>query len=179
MTANGQAVRPLLIEHGLEQMGNDGHGNGGEHHVVAVATRVRALVSSIEPPACGQRAQQMLVRAPGEDFGGFFSLRAGMRRNRIRDFNVGLGRAYPIKRHRVLLSSGGYKKDARPPRSLARRGLVPRRGNAVIHKPLVQRFVPGASEGFDWWNTSNMAGLNSCSQHWGNPEEAVIDRCAD
>src|SRR5258708_26542390 len=168
MTANGRARRALLSGQGPQQMGNDGHGNGGEHHVVAVATRVRALVSSIEPPAGGQRAEQMLGRAPGEDFGGFFSLRAGMRGNRIRDFNVGLGRAYPIKRHRVLLSSGGYKKDARPPRWWARRGLVRRRGNAVIHKPLVQRFVPGASEGFDWWNTSNMAGLNSCSRHGGN-----------
>src|SRR5882757_3127187 len=150
MTANGQAVRPLLIEHGLEEMGNDGHGNGGEHHVVAVATRVRAFVSSIEPPARCQRAKQMLVRAPGEDFGGLFSLRAGVRRNRIRDFNVDLGRAYPIKRHRLLLSSGGCKKKPGHLNDGPGEAWFGIGRNAVIHKPLVQRFVPGASEGFGW-----------------------------
>jgi hypothetical protein len=52
-----------------------------------------------------------------------FSLRAGMRRNRIRDFNVGLGRAYPIKPHRVLLASAVAKRSPATS-TMARPGLV-------------------------------------------------------
>jgi hypothetical protein len=92
MTANGQAVGPLLIEHGLQHVGNDSHRNGGEQKVVAVAAMARGSVAAIDPTVRGERAQQMFVRAPGQDFGGFFCFRAGMCRNRIRDFNVGPGR---------------------------------------------------------------------------------------
>jgi hypothetical protein len=80
------------------------HGDRREQDMVAVGAMARASMSAIEPPACGERANDMLVGAPGEGAGNSFDVRIGVVRNPFRDVDVGPGWSYPKQRHRPPLS---------------------------------------------------------------------------
>src|SRR3954470_11522152 len=76
--------------------------NGGprEQEVVAVGTIPRAAMPAVEPPACGERANDVFVGAPGEDLRNLLDFRTGAVCNPLRDFDVCPGWPYPKQRHR-------------------------------------------------------------------------------
>src|SRR3954465_15775109 len=63
--------------------------------MVAVGAMARASMPAVEPPACGERAHDMFVGAPGEGLGNPFDFRTGTIRNLLGDFDVGPGGPYP------------------------------------------------------------------------------------
>ncbi|HWN77398.1 MAG TPA: hypothetical protein VNN81_05865 [Bradyrhizobium sp.] len=101
MAAHGQAIRPLLIEQRLEQMGEDGDRDRRQQKVVAVDPVVLTAAAAVEPPAGRKRAKHVLIGAPCQRLRHAFGLRAGVFCDGVCDFDVGLGRPYPIKRHRM------------------------------------------------------------------------------
>src|SRR4029453_8038177 len=104
MPADHQAVGPLLVEDRLQQMRQKRRGDRRQQDMVAVCAMARASMPAVEPPAGGERANHMLVGAPGKDLGNLFDLRTGVIRNPLRDYDVGPGRPYPKQRHRPPLS---------------------------------------------------------------------------
>lgn len=78
MSADREPVRPLLIEYGLEQVRQRGCDQRRQEHVVACEPGLLVLVARVEPPAGGQRAKDMFIRAPSQRFGRLFDAGPGM-----------------------------------------------------------------------------------------------------
>src|SRR5207237_3870171 len=93
--ADHQTVGAFLIEGRLQQMRQQRNGDRREQDVVAVDTTARVSMPAVEPPACGERANDMLVGAPGEDPRNLFDFRTGVVRNPFRNFDVCPGWPYP------------------------------------------------------------------------------------
>src|SRR5215212_3859857 len=105
VAADHQTVGTFLVEDRLQQMRQQRNGDRREQDMVAVGAMARALMPAVEPPACGERANEMLVGGPGEDLGNLFDFRTGVVRNLFRDFDVRPGRSYPKQRHRSSFAS--------------------------------------------------------------------------
>jgi hypothetical protein len=102
--ADHQTVETILVEDRLQEMRQQRNGDRREQDVVAVGAILRASMPAVEPPACGERANDMLVGAPGEDLRNLLDFRTGAVRNPLRDFDVGPGWPYAKQRHRPPLS---------------------------------------------------------------------------
>src|SRR6267142_6737265 len=100
MRLDHSSVRTLLIEDFLQDVGENCNRHCRQQDMAAVSPGLHASVSAAEPPTSGQRAKNMLVGSPTQDLGSRLDVGVGVSRNRIRNFDVGLGWSNPEKRHR-------------------------------------------------------------------------------
>src|SRR5215212_11781321 len=77
MGADHQAVGTFLVEDRLQQMRQQRNGDRREQDMVAVGAMARASMPAVEPPAGSERANDMLVGAPGNDLGNLFDFWIG------------------------------------------------------------------------------------------------------
>ena len=99
VAAHGAPIGALLIDHGLEQMRHRRRDECRQQHMVGRATSGTALAARKEPPCRDHGTQDMPIRSPRESFGDFLRRRIGVRRNPVRDGDIGCGRTNGYQSH--------------------------------------------------------------------------------
>ena len=99
MAAHGAPIGALLIDHGLEQMRQRGRDKRRHQDMVGRATSGMVLAARIDPPCRDHGTQDMSVRSPCESLSNFFRRRIGVRRNAIRDRDIGCCWTNGYQRH--------------------------------------------------------------------------------